>query len=126
MGTAIERIYEYVQYFWQHHLRPHIREEEKFFFVPLNDRQVQKAIREHKRIQQQVEDLKNYSTNNMRKRLAELADMVDEHVRYEERELFPHLEKKLNKEQMEKIGEQIEKHHSSLQDQYEDQFWNTN
>ena len=51
--------------------------------------------------------------------------MLYEHVRYEERDLFPHLERKLSKEQLENIGEQIEKHHqTSLRDLYEDQFWN--
>ena len=126
MGIATERICEYVQYFWQHHLNPHIWEEEKIFFVPLSDRPVQRAINEHKRIRYQVENLENHSASNVRKRLAELADTVDEHVRYEERELFPHLERKLSKEQLENIGEQIEKHYpSSLQDQYEDQFWDT-
>ena len=125
-NVAMERIRKYVQYFWQQHLQPHFREEEKIFFAPIKDRLVQRAINEHKYIKQQVEDLANYSGNNERKSLAKIADMVYEHVRYEERDLFPHLERKLSKEQLENIGEQIAKHHpSSLQDQYEDQFWNT-
>jgi len=68
--------------------------------------------------------LSNYPENKERKTLAKIADMVDEHVRYEERELFPHLERKLSKEQLEKIGKLIQQHHSSLPDLYEDQFWN--
>jgi hemerythrin-like domain-containing protein len=125
MDVATERICEYVQYFWQEYLLPHFGEEEKILFGPLKDRQVQRAINEHKRIRQQVTDLENCSANNVRKRLGELADMLDEHVRYEERDLFPHLERTLSKEQLENIGRQIQKHHPSLlQDQYEDQFWN--
>ena len=123
--VATERIRKYVQYFWQQHLQPHFREEEKIFFAPIKDRLVQRAINEHKYIKQQIEDLANYSGNNERKSLAKIADMVYEHVRYEERDLFPHLERKLSKEQLENIGEQIEKHHqTSLRDLYEDQFWN--
>ena len=123
--VATERIRKYVQYFWQQHLQPHFREEEKIFFAPIKDRLVQRAINEHKYIKQQIEDLANYSKNNERKSLAKIADMVYEHVRYEERDLFPHLERKLSKEQLENIGEQIEKHHqTSLRDLYEDQFWN--
>ena len=126
MNVAVERISKYVQYFWQQHLRLHFREEEKTFFAPIKDRMVQRAINEHKHIKQQIEDLANYSGHNERKNLSKIADMVYEHVRYEERDLFPHLEKKLSKEQLENIGELIEKHHpTSLQDQYEDQFWNT-
>ena len=123
--VATERIRKYVQYFWQQYLQPHFREEEKIFFAPIKDRLVQRAINEHKYIKQQIEDLANYSGNNERKSLAKIADMVYEHVRYEERDLFPHLERKLSKEQLENIGEQIEKHHqTSLRDLYEDQFWN--
>jgi len=126
MDVAMERIWKYVQYFWQQHLQSHFREEEKTFFAPIKDRMVQRAINEHKLIKRQIESLANDSGNNERKSLAKIADMVYEHVRYEERDLFPHLEKKLSKEQLEDIGEQIDKHQqSSLQDQYEDQFWNT-
>jgi len=126
MGVASERILKYVHYFWKQHLQPHFREEEKIFFAPIKDSRVHRAINEHKHIKQQIEDLGNYSGHNERKSLLKIADMVYEHVRYEERDLFPHLERKLSKEQLENIGGQIEKHHSSsLQDQYEDQFWNT-
>ena len=126
MGVAVERIRKYVQYFWQQHLQPHFCEEEIIFFTPIKDRMVQRAINEHKQIRQQIEYLPRYSGNDERKSLAKIADMVYEHVRYEERDLFPHLERKLSKGQLENIGEQLEKAHpASLQDQYEDQFWNT-
>lgn len=123
--VEIERMCKYVQYFWQQHLFTHFKEEESILFAPLNDRPVQKAIREHKQIREQVEDLANCSGNDIRKKLTQLADMVDDHVRYEERELFRHLERKLNNQQLENIGKQIQdRHSSSLQDQYEDEFWN--
>ena len=123
--VAMERIRKYVQYFWQRHLQPHFGEEENIFFAPIEDRLVQRAINEHKHIKQQIEDLAHYSKNSERKSLAKIADMVYEHVRYEERDLFPHLERKLSKEQLENIGEQIQKHYqTSLRDLYEDQFWN--
>ena len=124
-NVAAGRICEYVYYFWQQHLQPHFQEEEKFLFAPIKDRQVQRAINEHKYIRQQVKDLAQYSENNLRKGLAKIADLVDDHVRYEERQLFPHLERTLSKEQLENIGKQMEKHQQlSLGDVYEDQFWN--
>ena len=123
-NVAVERIRKYVHYFWQHHLQPHFQEEENILFAPIKDRQVQRAIDEHKYIRQQIEDLPTYSEKKQRKTLAKIADMVDEHVRYEERELFRHLERKLSGEQLENIGNLIQKHHSSLKDEYDDQFWN--
>ena len=121
-----QRICDYIQYYWQQNLQPHFREEEKILFAPIKDRQVQRAINEHKQIRRQIEGLANNSAKiDMQKNLARIADMVDDYVRYEERTLFPHLEKKLNKEQLKNIGEQIQKQYSSpLIDQYEDEFWN--
>ena len=125
MDVGIERIRKYVQYFWQQHLQPHFREEEDILFVAIKDKQAQRAINEHKYIKLQIEGLADYSENSERKSLEKIADMVYEHVRYEERELFPHLERKLSKEQLENIGKLIQKRHpSSLSDQYADQFWN--
>ena len=121
-----QRIFDYIQYYWQQNLQPHFREEEKILFAPIKDRQVQRAINEHKQIRRQIEGLaNNLAKIDIQKNLARIADMVDDHVRYEERTLFPHLEKKLNKEQLKNIGEQIQKQYSSpLIDQYEDEFWN--
>ena len=119
------RICQYVQYFWKQNLQLHFREEEKFFFVSLKDRRVQRAINEHKLIKQEIEGLTNHSARKFRKRLAALADMVDDHVRYEEKILFPHLQRRLSREQFEIIGRQIqEENRSCPKDLFEDQFWN--
>ncbi len=121
--VAIDRICKYVQYFWQN-LQLHFREEEQIFFSPMKDSMVQRAINEHKAIKKQIISLENHSENNGRKLLVELADLVYDHVQYEERELLPHLEKVLSKKQMESISNQIQKHHpTALQDFYKDQFW---
>ena len=53
--------------------------------------------------------------------LLELADTVEDHIRYEERVLFPHLQQELSNEQLEIIGEQIVD--EPLADNYEDEFW---
>jgi hemerythrin-like domain-containing protein len=122
--VATDRICKYVQYFWRHHLQPHFREEEDILFAQVTDSQVQRAINEHKYIGARIESLTG-SDKKERTALAKIADMVDEHVRFEERVLFPHLERKLSEEQLESIGSLLQKHHPSLlQDQYEDRFWN--
>lgn len=123
-----ERICEYVKYFWQQNLQQHFLQEEKILFAPIKDRQVKRAINEHKQIRRHVEGLaNNLGKDDMQKSLARIADMVNDHVRYEERELFPHLERKLSKEQLENIGKQTQKQSPSpLVDQYEDEFWNIN
>jgi iron-sulfur cluster repair protein YtfE (RIC family) len=126
-GTKTERVRRYAEYFWKHHLQLHFHNEERILFALVKDRQVKKAIQEHKEIKTLLEQLKEYPEEKLRFKLAELADKVYEHVRYEERHLFPHLEREFTQEQVDELVRRADKHDRLvLPDQYEDQFWNTN
>ena len=116
-----KRMQDYLNYFLVQHFTPHFQEEEDLLFAPLKDEKVQKAINDHVVILQAVRDIINSNVENVNTALGALADMVDAHVRYEERILFPHLERELSDEQLEKIGQQIS--HEAIKDNYEDQFW---
>lgn len=115
------RIVKYVQYFRDIHMLPHFKQEEEILFAPVKDKQVQKALDDHKNILQQVELVVKDGTD-IESRLMNLADTVDNHVRYEERELFPHLEEVLSMDQLEKIGLQM-KEEVDIPDDYADEFW---
>jgi hypothetical protein len=48
-------------------------------------------------------------------------------LRYEERELFPHLEDVLSYEQLEWIGKKLKDDHTlEMKDEYTDEFWINN
>lgn len=122
-GVDTGRIKKYVQYFWSHDMQSHFREEEEILFMPVKDDKVQKAIDDHKQIKAQIDKIfKPLSEEEASRQLLLLAAAVDDHVRYEERELFPHLEQTLTEAQLETIGEQLKKE-PALQDTYEDEFW---
>ncbi|TKK71006.1 hemerythrin domain-containing protein [Ilyomonas limi] len=117
------RIISYVNYFWQHHMQSHFREEETILFAPVKDAAVQKALKEHAQITEQIQAL-NADKSNATNKVAMLADTVDNHVRYEERELFPHLESVLTDEQLNTIGKQLDAQHDpALKDDFADEFW---
>ncbi len=104
-------------------MQPHFKEEETILFSPVKDTEVQKALDEHSQIAGQIKAL-NAAADNAANKLSTLADTVDNHVRYEERELFPHLEKVLTDEQLESIGKQLAAHHDpTLKDNFADEFW---
>ncbi len=117
----LDRMINYVKYFWTQHFGPHFGEEEAFLFAPLKDEKVQKAIDDHKKIRGFIEVLNVSHLQDRGENLLKLADMVDEHVRYEERILFPHLESALSDEQLTQIGTQISD--EPLLDTYQDAFW---
>lgn len=119
--TAIDRMVKYVQYFWAQHFSPHFKEEEELLFSVVKDDKVQRAIDDHRKIKSLINNLSLAELTERSDQLSGLADTVDEHVRYEERILFPHLETELSDEQIELIGKQISD--KPLRDNYEDAFW---
>lgn len=121
-GVDGERIKKYVQHFWDQHMQAHFREEEEILFAPVKDEKVQRALNDHEQIKEQVNATLQSSGEEASNKLARLADLVDAHVRYEERELFPHLEKELTTKQLENIGKQLQQQ-QPLNDDFEDEFW---
>lgn len=117
----VDRMVNYVRYFWTQHFAPHFGEEEAFLFAPLKDDKVQRALDDHKQIKASIETMDRLGIQDREGKLLQLADMVDEHVRYEERILFPHLELSLSDEQLTQIGTQISD--EPLLDTYQDAFW---
>ncbi len=124
MEIEASRMIEYVKYFATNFLLPHFAEEEVILFTSLDDKWVKKAIEQHKQIHGLLSGLSKKTKNNPNEQLGKLANLVDDHVRYEERELFPHLERTLSNEQLEVIGKQLNDHHAlPLKDEYKDEFW---
>ncbi len=123
LGVPAERMIKYVQYFRQYHLQPHFFEEETILFSPVNDAWVQRALDEHQQIQHQSEVVEKSTGKDAVNELLHLAKLVEEHIRYEERELFPHLEKVLAHEQLVEIGKKTDALPSPLPDDFEDSFW---
>lgn len=122
--TAPKRMVQYAQYFWSNHIQPHFLEEEEILFAPLQDAMVLKAMEEHAAIREGIEALTVLPPENITDELTKLADQLDKHVRYEERQLFPHLENVLSDAQFESIGAQLNALPSAaLKDDYQDEFW---
>jgi len=122
MQIAPERLKNYVNYFWGEHMQPHFREEEEILFKPVNDVKVQKALNDHQQIEDQVVNLLRMTSTDSADFFSKLADSVETHVRYEERQLFPHLEKILTEKHLKFIGAQLKKEEIA-KDNYEDEFW---
>ena len=119
--ASFETMRKYVHYFWDHHFSFHFKEEEEFLFAPVLDDQVQKALDDHQKIKIFIGQINETGAKDKQDIFLELADLVDEHVRYEERVLFPHLEKVLSEEQLKNIGSQISQ--VALIDEFPEQFW---
>lgn len=123
--TLPERMRPYVQYFLDNHLKPHFEEEENLLFSVLpNDDLVEQAKAEHLHILSlafAISDKEHLTTTDQ---FNILADAIDNHIRFEERILFPHFEKELTDDALATLGKQLQQlHQETKKDDYPDEFW---
>ncbi len=118
-----ERIIQYILYFWEEHLLPHFSEED-ILFEQVDDELVQRAYAEHHEINDLVKSFDSINEEDKVLTVTKIADLVDSHVRFEERKLFPHLETAIDESELAKIGKKLlEAQPAPLQDVYADEFW---
>lgn len=118
-----QRIAAYVTTFFGQALQPHFTEEEQFVFTLLpGNEQVQTALQQHQSLKDLVNDISAYR-DHCKDLLAQFADQLDQHIRFEERVLFPGIEQ-IASEGLEDVGKVIAAHHEQLKPiSWDDQFW---
>ena len=75
---------------------------------------------EHLEIKKLVKTLNNSHDIRL---LSDFADMLEHHIRFEERTVFPEYEVALSNQQLDEIGEQLGEIHHKTEDDYPDKFW---
>ncbi|WP_026452358.1 hemerythrin domain-containing protein [Aequorivita capsosiphonis] len=117
-NIEIERIQKYAKWFYEHEIKPHFKDEEKYLFPIMEEGNelVERALKEHRRIKRLFHD-----TKDPEKSLHRLEEELDAHIRFEERVLFNEIQKVATEAQLEKI----EEIHSELEKtpDYSDPFW---
>ena len=122
--VATERLSRYTQFIFEKSLHPHFKEEEALLFVKLKDDDPlkQRATGEHQLIYQLIAQIKADGTN--RQLIVDFADLLDNHIRFEERELFQNLQIHLSEAELNEIAtlptsEKI----ADADNQWDDHFW---
>ncbi len=124
-GVGPERISNYVIYFFDEDLKKHFREEEELLFskLPADNGLRQQAEADHKSILQLLSAIKNDKCNTTL--LSQVADEVERHIRFEERELFSYLQLNIAEKELEAIISRTSNNGQQIDDQWKDVFWNT-
>jgi hemerythrin-like domain-containing protein len=120
--VEMERIKKYVQWFWQNHLEQHFLEEESILFNVISHQLCDEAIEQHRQIKKLICDI---CTNHPAcTSFYRIADLLDQHIRFEERTLFPMLETEIRPALMDNIGDKLRAlHQHPTLDDYPDEFW---
>lgn len=103
-GIAAERISRYIIYFFNADLRAHFKDEETILFpaLPADNMLRLRAEAEHRDIYEMVVDIsKNMSDEIL---IRKFADILERHIRYEERTLFNHLQDNISTDLLNEIS----------------------
>ncbi|MDF9801361.1 hemerythrin-like domain-containing protein [Catalinimonas alkaloidigena] len=116
--VEVKRIKKYADWFFENHIKPHFKIEEKHVFPVLGDEHelVKKALAEHRRLTRLFEN-----DEEVEKSLNRIEEELEAHIRFEERVLFNEIQNVASEEQL----KLIDKHHSEtkFQENTEDEFW---
>ncbi|MEJ6980346.1 hemerythrin domain-containing protein [Pedobacter sp. P351] len=120
-NVSVGELANYVSHFAGEALIPHFEEEENqvLIYLDSDDEYRKRTIREHS----EIRDLINNLPENDKDILLKLADLIEAHIRFEERELFPYIEKTLSVQQLDEMGELIADIHQPYSESYPNEFW---
>ncbi|GGH41963.1 cation-binding protein [Mangrovimonas yunxiaonensis] len=118
-NIEIERMKTYADWFYNTHLIPHFDTEEAHIFTLLDSNHdlVKRALAEHRRLKRLFND-----ADNVAKSLGLIEEELEQHIRFEERVLFPEIQKIATEEQLEHI-EKIHHPDEKFVDNLDDEFW---
>lgn len=119
-----DRISRYTCYFFDHHLAAHFKEEEEFLFNLLEKRNEKRkeAERQHRRLRRLRKKLEELPARQAIT-LGQIEEELEAHIRFEERDLFPYLQRQLTEEQLADVLTQLENSHQQVVERWDDPFW---
>tara|TARA_R110000868_G_scaffold147888_1_gene369510 strand:- start:1182 stop:1643 length:462 start_codon:yes stop_codon:yes gene_type:complete len=113
-----KRIKVYADWFFETHLIPHFEKEEVHIFTILNEDNdlIKKALADHRRLKRLFTE-----SDDEAKTLSKIEEELDKHIRFEERVLFPEIQKAATEKQLALI-EEIHQDDDFI-DKLDDAFW---
>lgn len=118
-----ERISNYVLFFFREDLAIHFKQEEELLFskLPADDVLRIQAEADHESIYALVAAIENKKNDGTL--LHQLADKLESHIRFEERELFNHLPVHIKASDLEAIEKRVPNSSKDIDSKWEDVFW---
>ena len=122
LHVELLRIKNFITHFFNEQIMHHFSVEEKYLFclLPEQDELRKRAEDEHAAIKKISAEIsaENISENT----IAEFANLLESHIRFEERTLFPFIEKNISNEKLERASVYFTTEHD---DYWQDTFWVT-
>lgn len=115
-----QRIARFIEWFWQQHLQQHFKKEEELLppLLAPGHPMVNRMLAEHRTLQELMVKLVPSPDYDA---LERLAGVVNDHIRFEERQLFAELEKAATPEQLRYLADHL--HDRQEVPVWADEFW---
>lgn len=117
-----QRLKNYVNFFFDNHLIIHFRDEEVLLFNRFDELVCIQAKKEHQQLLNQLESINSAGPDNLDVYI-QLIKILNDHIRFEERVVFPHLEEIIPLSTLNLVNDFLEKDSHRLGDDYSDEFW---
>jgi len=120
----INRIIKYICYFYDEDLSQHFEIEEQYLFpvLPQNNELRVKAEKQHIDLQDLIKTFKT-NKNILPQTLIDFSTLLTEHIRFEERELFPFIEKTVEPEKLKAVSDLLNSPFKNKELNWSDNFW---
>ena len=122
-NISTQRIGAYALYFFDNHLARHFNEEEQYIFPLLDANNIDRKEAElhHKLLREIADNFKN-TDQIVWLSLQHFAEILEKHIRFEERVLFPLIEKEATPEALQSAATKLAMQ-PKCNIEWEDQFW---
>jgi len=99
--SSIKEMEDYIQWYWEVHLKAHLEIEENHLFPMLskNEISVEKVYQEHEQIKKIIRQ-----QPKSKESITNLFQVLKAHIRFEERELFMLIQDKLSNQELAEFG----------------------
>lgn len=121
-GKKENKLKDYFLYHWENHLNEHFRKEEEWLLPLVEEKSPQlelciRLLSEHLRIRGLAGQLKNNGNKNL---MNTLAKTIQAHIRFEERQFFPFVEKLLSGTELAGLGELLHQHYKQADKSFQE------
>ena len=121
-NTGIDILRLFTNWYCRQHIAPHFYQEEKILlpYIDKLDPLAVKMKEDHDYIRELIHSIDQEPD---RHDFTRLANLIEAHIRFEEREFFRYLEEHLSEQELTEIYEELEKHPVSCKEEWKDDFW---
>ena len=129
MGADTQIIRNFINYVWETDLQSHFDREESVLAAADDWQKVDETLRDHMMSDHREFEIlaglikEETDTSELRNAMSRFATLLEAHVRFEERELFPAIEEVYDKTTLEQAGRELKERHIPGCLVWKPEFW---